>query len=75
MKKNDADMDPLEELHAVKAEISRRFPTTEALCDYLRQKYDTDPPLEPPQKGRRTSTKAKNNARPAMRQRKSEAHT
>jgi hypothetical protein len=80
MKKNYADLDPLEELRAVKEEISRRFPTVKAYGDYLREKYpDFGLKSESPRKGRRTSTKAKANtkatARPVVRQRKSAAHT
>jgi len=73
--KNYADMDPIEEIRAVRAEINRKFPTVKALCDYLRKHYpDANPPAEPPRKGRRTSTITKANARPALRQRKSAAH-
>jgi len=75
MKKNYADMDPIEEIRAIRAELSRRFKTPSALCEYARQRYyDTNPPPSPPRKTRRVSTKAKTNARPALRRRKSEAH-
>jgi len=76
MKKNYADMDPIEEIRAVRAEINREFPTVKALCDYLRANYPgANPPPEPPRKGRRASTKTKANARPAMRRQKSATHT
>ena len=76
-KKNYADMDPLDEIRAIKEEISREFPTARAFGDYLRAKYpDARPPATPkPQHGgRRTPTKAKANGHPAMRQRKTAAH-
>ena len=76
MKKKYADMDPIEEIRAIRAELSRRFKTPSALCEYLRQRYpDTNPPAEPRRKGRRASRKTKANARPAVRQQKSAAHT
>jgi len=76
MKKNYADMDPIEEIRAIREELSREFPTTKALCDYLRQNYPgTNPPAEPQRKGRRVSAKAKANARPAVRHRKTTTHT
>lgn len=39
MKKSYADMDPLEEIRAIKAEISREFKTVHAYDEYLREKY------------------------------------
>jgi len=76
MKKSYADMDPIEEIRAIRAELNREFPTVEALCDYLRANFPMKkPPMEPPRKGRRASTKTTTNAQPAMRQRKSTAHT
>jgi len=76
MKKNYADMDPIEEIRAVRAELNRKFPTVEAFCEYLWKKYpgSVSPPTKPSHKGRRTSEKTKANARPAMRQRKTEVH-
>ena len=76
-KKSYADMDPIEEIRAIRAELSRRFPTMKALGDYLRAKYpDSDPTLKPEPKGRRASAKPETraNARPAVRQRKATAH-
>ena len=81
MKKSDPDADPIvEEIRSVRADISRRFPTMKAYGDYLREKYPNfGLKSEPPQKGRRASTKTKANtrttARTAPRQRKSAAHT
>jgi len=78
MKKNYADMDPLEEIQTIKKEISRRFPTVKAYCDYLRAKYpDTDPTVKPQPKSQRTTAKPKTkaNARPDLRQQKTTAHT
>ena len=75
MKKNYADMDPLEELREIRKEIMRKHKTVEAYCDYLMKAYPVNPPAEPQAKGRRTSSaKAKANTRPAMRQRKTAAH-
>jgi hypothetical protein len=39
MKKSYADMDPLEEVRAIKEEISREFKTVHAYGEYLREKY------------------------------------
>jgi len=39
MKKKYADMDPIEELRAVRAELSRKFPTAKAFCEHLWKKY------------------------------------
>ena len=76
VKKTYADMDPIEEIRAVREKISRRFKTASDLCAYLRKHYPDGPPTpEPQQKSRRTSTKTRANARPAMRRRKSAAHT
>jgi len=76
VKKNYADMDPIEEIRAIRAELNRKYPTVKALCDHLRQNYPvTNPAPESPRKGRRVSTKTKVNARPALRHRKSAAHT
>jgi len=79
VKKNYADMDPIEEVRAVREKISREFPTVKAYCDYLRAKYpaaNPPAPQEPLRKDRRSSekVKARPNARPAMRQRKAAAH-
>ncbi len=38
-KKSYADMDPLEEIRAIKEEISREFKTPGAYIEYLRKKY------------------------------------
>jgi len=76
MKKNYADMDPIEELRAIRAKLSRKFPTAKALREHLWKKYPGSVPLsEPQRKGRRTSTKTKATAHPALRQRKTAAHT
>ena len=76
MKKNYADMDPIEEIRAIREELSREFPTAKALGDYLRANFSAaNPPMAPQRKGRRTSTKAKVSARPALRHRKAPTHT
>jgi len=75
MKKDYADMDPLEEIRAIREELNREFPTTKAYWEYLWQKYPNSVSPPPQQRGdRRTSTKPKASARPAMRQRKSTTH-
>jgi len=74
MKKSYADMDPIEEIRAIRTELNREFPTVEALGDYLRKHYPVaNPPPSPPR--RKVSTKTNANTRPALRQRKSKAHT
>jgi len=77
MKKSYADMDPLEELRAIREEINREFPTLEAYFAHLRKNFPAaSPAAEPQRKSHRTSAKpkAKANTRPALRQRKSAAH-
>ncbi len=47
-----ADMDPLEEIRAIKEEMSREFPTAGALGKYLREKYPAaSAPAESPKAG------------------------
>ena len=77
VKKSYADMDPIEEIRAIREELSREFPTGKALGDYLRAKYpETDPTRKPESKKHRASAKPKTraNTRPAMRQRKAAVH-
>ena len=77
-----ADMDPVEEIRAVRKELGRRFPTPKALCEYLWKHYPTSRPIPelPPEpeepKSRRALAKPKTraNTRPAVRQRKTTAH-
>jgi len=75
MKKSYADMDPVEEIRAIRKEIMRKYKTVEAYCDYLMKAYPLNPPAEPQPKSRRASANAKANTRPALRQRKSADHT
>ncbi len=57
-KKPYSDMDPLEEIRAIKEEMSREFPTAKALGEYLRNKYpDKDAQAESPDKKRRSAGK------------------
>jgi len=72
MKKNYADMDSLEEVRAIKEELSREFPTVEALGEYLRKMYPMNLPPKPPCKGHRAS--AKTHGRPAPHRRSTAAH-
>ena len=77
VKKPYADMDPLEEIRAIREELNREFPTVEAFGDYLRAKYpDTDPTRKPQPQNQRAAVKPKTkaNTRPAMRQQKAKAH-
>ena len=75
MKKSYADMDPIEEIRAIREELSREFPTTKALCDYLRANSSVANPMPEPQcKDRRASAKTRANTRPAIRQRKMATH-
>ena len=77
VKKSYADMDPIEEIRAIREELSREFPTTKALCDYLRANSSiANPTPEPPRKDHRTPAKPKTrpNTHPTMRQRKTTAH-
>jgi len=77
-----ADMDPVEEIRAVRRELGRRFPTPRALCEYLWKHYPTSRPIPelPPEpeepKNRRGPAKPKTraNTRPAMRPRKTAVH-
>jgi len=77
MKKNYADMDSIEAIRTIRAELSRKFPTSKAFCEYLWKKYpgSVPPPPEPRRNPRRASTKAKTNARPALCQQKPAAHS
>ena len=78
MKKNYADMDPIEEIRAIREELNREFPTVDALFDYLRDNFPMKKTLaELPRKGQQapTKTKTKANARPALRHRKAKVHT
>ena len=67
MKKSYADMDSLEEVHAIKEELSREFPTAKAFGEYLRNMAPLNPPRKSPRKGRRTSMSANNRAAPRHR--------
>jgi len=72
MKKNYADMDSLEEVRAIKEELSREFPTVEALGEYLRKMYPMNLPPKPPRQTRRGSPKI--NGRSMPRHRKATVH-
>jgi len=75
VKKNYADMDPLEEIRAIREELSREFPTAKAYCEYLWKHYPSSRPTPEPQpKNQRASTRTRANARPAMRRQKATTH-
>jgi len=78
VKKNYADMDPIEELRAIREELSREFPTMKAFGDYLRANFPLAKPAatpEPQPKSRRASARPKTraNIRPATSLRKTTA--
>lgn len=58
MKKKYADMDPLEEIRAIREEIGREFETVLDLGKYLREKSRTALPKGPKRQGRASSAKA-----------------
>ena len=58
MRKSYADMDPTEEIRAIRAEILREFKTLGALCEYLDKKYPMNPSPASPRNGRRAPPKA-----------------
>ena len=73
MKKNYADMDPLEEVRAIRAELNSEFATVHDLCEYMRKLYPLNKPSSKAQpKGRRAT--AKTPKRSAGRLRKTTAH-
>ena len=74
VKKNYADMDPLEEVRAVREEISREFPSLRDLGEFLRKKYPAPSSPESPRKSPRSSAKMSDGRRPVMRQQKVTAH-
>jgi len=51
MKTNYADMDLLEEIHAVRDELSRRFPTAKAFGDHVRKMHHYFSEHSPPARG------------------------
>ncbi len=51
MKKKYADMDPLEEIRAIRKEIMREFKTLDALYEHLNKKYPS-PDIPPSAKSR-----------------------
>ena len=60
-KKNYADMDPLEEVRAIREELDREFPTLHEYYEHLRKKYPNSRPAnwspESPPKSRRAVAK------------------
>jgi len=78
-KKNYANMDPLEEVRAIREELDREFPTLHEYYEHLRKKYPNSRPANwspesqsPAKKSRRTV--AKTAKRSAPRRRKAAAH-
>ena len=72
MKKSYADMGPLEEIRAIREEISREFKSLHDLGEYLRKNHPAKSVPESPRKARRTP--AKPAKRPASRRRKVAVH-
>jgi hypothetical protein len=67
-KKSYADMDPLEEIRAIREEISREFKTLSAYGDYLRKKYPSaNAPVESqtPKTAKKPSARRKASKHPA----------
>ena len=58
MKKKYADMDPTEEMRAIKEELSREFPTAKAFGEYVRSQYPMNPSTKSPHSGRRVASKS-----------------
>ena len=56
MKKNYADMDPVEEIRAIRAELMSEFKTLDALCEYLRPQKIS---LQNPKAGKKKRKSAK----------------
>jgi len=80
-KKNYADMDPLEEVRAIREELDREFPTLHEYYEHLRKKYPNSRPAnwEPKPESPKLQPKsrrpvAKTAKRPALRHRKTSAH-
>ena len=75
-KKSYADMDPLEEIRAIREELNREFPTVEAFGDYLRANFPLARPTPEPQPKNRAASarpKTRANIRPATSLRKTTA--
>lgn len=72
MRKNYADMDPTEEMRAVKEELSREFPTAKAFGEYVRSRYPLNSPPEPSRNLHQVS--AKTGKRLTSRRRKALTH-
>ena len=72
VKKSYADMEPLEEVRAIREEISREFKSLRELGEYLRKNPPIKAGLESPRNGRRVAAKA--GKRPASRRRKAAVH-
>lgn len=58
-RKNYADMDPTEEIRAIREEMSREFSTLRELGEYLRNKYPgASSPAKSPRGARPSGTKS-----------------
>ena len=67
MKKNYADMDPLEEIRAIREEISKEFATMRSYGEFLRKNYPTAPSAaSPPARKPRTKAKTPSRRRKAL---------
>jgi len=71
-----ADMDPIEEIRAIRAKLNRRFPTAKALVEYVWETYPSSRPEnwppKSPSKSRRVATKTAKRSAPRLR--KATAH-
>ncbi|MDR1519568.1 MAG: hypothetical protein LBU23_05420 [Planctomycetota bacterium] len=62
MKKSYPDMDPVEEIRAIRKDIMREFKTLDALCEYLDAKHVITPASKA-----KTGKKASGHRKPAKR--------
>ena len=72
MKKPYADMEPLEEIRAIREEISCEFKSLKDLGEHLRNNHPLKPSPESSRNGRQVAAKAEK--RPASRRRKTLVH-
>ncbi|MCL2646285.1 MAG: hypothetical protein FWD61_04665 [Phycisphaerales bacterium] len=71
-----ADMDPIEEIRAIREKLNRRFPTAQKLVEYIWKKYPNSRPenWSPESQPKSRRLVAKKPKRTATRRRKTSAH-
>jgi len=67
MKKKYAEMEPLEEIHAIRDELVREFRTIGAICDHLDERQALKPSAKPPRGGRRDAAETEKQSAPRRR--------